>query len=69
MLNPPMNQLLAKINNRYLLVNVAAQRARQIAQESDDQGIYLDDKPVSLALMEIADNELVIKCAPNTPQH
>ena len=36
MLYPPMNQLTANVPNRYLLVNVVARRARQIAQEAED---------------------------------
>ena len=31
MLNPSMQDLMKKVNNRYLLVNLAAQRARDIA--------------------------------------
>ena len=38
MLYPPMNQLTANVPNRYLLVNVVARRARQIAQEAEDAG-------------------------------
>ncbi|MBC5737928.1 MULTISPECIES: DNA-directed RNA polymerase subunit omega [Oscillospiraceae] len=60
MLKPPMNELLAQVPSRYMLVNVVAQRARQIASEADDQGIPLDDKPVSMALREVADG----KCTP-----
>ena len=60
MLKPPMNELLAQVPSRYMLVNVVAQRARQIASEADDQGIPLDDKPVSMALREGADG----KCTP-----
>lgn len=34
MLYPPMSELLTHIDSRYLLVNVVARRARQIAIES-----------------------------------
>ena len=40
--------------SRYMLVNVVAQRARQIASEAEDAGIPLDDKPVSIAIREVA---------------
>lgn len=60
MLKPPMNELLDKIPSRYMLVNVVAQRARQIASESEDSGIPLDDKPVSMAIREVAEG----KCTP-----
>ena len=48
MLYPPMSDLLKEIPSRYMLVNVVAQRARQIASEAEDAGIPLDDKPVLL---------------------
>ena len=35
MLHPSMTELLEKVDNRYLLVNVAAKRARQIAEEAE----------------------------------
>ena len=38
MLYPAMNKLTANVPNRYLLVNVVARRARQIAQEAEDTG-------------------------------
>ena len=58
MLDPPMNKLLAQIPSRYLLVNVVAKRARQIASEAEDAGIPLDDKPVSIAISEVADGKV-----------
>ena len=58
MLYPPMNQLLKEIPSRYMLVNVVAQRARQIASEAEDAGIPLDDKPVSMAIREVAEGKL-----------
>ena len=58
MLDPPMNKLLAQIPSRYLLVNVVAKRARQIASEAEDAGVPLDDKPVSIAIREVADGKV-----------
>ena len=60
MLYPSMKTLLKKIGNRYLLVNVVARRAREIAEESEEKGEPLNDKPVTLAIDEIADGELTI---------
>ena len=54
MLEPSMNVLLEKIPSRYMLVNVVAQRARQISSEAEDAGIRLVDKPVSTAIPEVA---------------
>ena len=59
MLYPALDSLIEKIGNRYLLVNVTAKRAREIAQEAADQGIRLTDKPVRLAVVEIAEGKYV----------
>ena len=57
MLYPAMNKLTANVPNRYLLVNVVARRARQIAQEAEDMGEKMDVKPVTLAIHEVADGD------------
>ena len=43
MLYPPMSELLKHIPSRYLLVNVVARRARQIAIEAESSGVALED--------------------------
>ncbi len=58
MLYPAMNKLTANVPNRYLLVNVVARRARQIAQEAEDAGQKLNVKPVTLAINEVADGKI-----------
>ena len=58
MLEPPMNQLLKQVPSRYMLVNVVAQRARQVAREAEDAGIPLDDKPVTIAIREVAEGKV-----------
>lgn len=58
MLYPPMKDLLDKVPSRYQLVNVVACRARQISSESENAGIPLEDKPVSIAIREVANGEL-----------
>lgn len=58
MLYPPMAELLKHINSRYLLVNVVARRARQIAIEAAELHETLEDKPVTLAIREVADGKL-----------
>ena len=58
MLYPPMNKLLVNVSSRYLLVNVVARRARQISIEAEQLGEPLDEKPVTLAIEEIADGKL-----------
>ena len=63
MLYPAMNKLTANVPNRYLLVNVVARRARQIAQTYEDMGEKLDVKPVTLAIHEVADGKLSVAAA------
>ena len=58
MLYPPMSELLKHIDSRYLLVNVVARRARQISIEAEQEGYALDDKPVTLAIREVAEGKL-----------
>ena len=54
MLYPSLAELLKYVNSRYLLVNVIARRAREISIISEENGIPLDEKPVSIAIDEIA---------------
>ncbi len=54
MLDPAMKDLLKQVPSRYMLVNVVAHRARQIASQADDEGYPLEEKPVTLALNEVA---------------
>ena len=58
MLYPAMGQLTAHIHNRYMLVNVVARRARQIAEAYEDAGQPLNEKPVTIAINEVADGVL-----------
>ena len=61
MLYPSVSSLLKKLNSRYYLVNVIAQRAREISQNAEDTGEHLDVKPVSLAIKDIADGTIDVK--------
>ena len=58
MLYPPVADMLKHVGSRYLLVNVVAQRARQIASEADMLGEELTEKPVTLAIREVAEGKL-----------
>ena len=58
MLYPPVADLLKNVDSRYLLVNVVAQRARQIATEAEVLQEELTDKPVTLAIREVAEGQL-----------
>ena len=58
MLYPPVADMLKNVGSRYLLVNVVAQRARQITIEAEAFQEELTDKPVTLAIREVAKGEL-----------
>ena len=58
MLYPPVADLLKDVESRYLLVNVVAHRARQIAMEAEAFQEELPEKPVTLAIQEVADGKL-----------
>lgn len=58
MLYPPVANLLKNVQSRYLLVNVVAQRAREIAQQAQEVQEDLPEKPVTLAIREVADGKL-----------
>ena len=58
MLYPPVADLLKNVSSRYLLVNVVAQRARNIAAEAEEMEQELPKKPVTLAIEEVAEGKL-----------
>ncbi len=64
MLYPPMSELLNHIDSRYLLVNVVARRARQIAIEAEEFGIVSDEKPVTQAIREVSEGRLTATTKP-----
>ena len=59
MLYPAMSDLLKNIKSRYLMVNVVARRARQISLEAEANNESLPEKPVTLAIREVAAGQLV----------
>ena len=58
MLYPPVADMLKNVDSRYLLVNVVAQRARTIASEAEEFQEELTEKPVTLAIREVAEGKL-----------
>ena len=58
MLYPPVADMLKNVGSRYLLVNVVAQRARQISSEAMALQEELPEKPVTLAIREVAEGKL-----------
>ena len=58
MLYPPVTDLLKNVDSRYLLVNRVAQRARTIAAEAEAFNEELPEKPVTMAIQEVAEGKL-----------
>ena len=58
MLYPPVADLLKNVESRYLLVNLVAQRARTIAAEAEAFNEELPEKPVTMAIQEVAEGKL-----------
>ncbi len=61
MLYPPMASLVEKVGSRYLLVNLVARRARDIANAADENGEKLEKKPVSTAIDEVYSGKLTVE--------
>ena len=59
MLYPAMSKLNEYIPNRYMLVNVVARRAREIAETAEERGEILTEKPVTMAIYEVAEGKVV----------
>ena len=55
-----MAALVDKVGSNYLLVNLVARRAREIAQKAEDNEEILDKKPVSIAIDEVYSGKLTL---------
>ena len=73
-INPPIDDLLSKVDSKYALVIFAAKRARQINDYYSDlhEGSLfdnvgplvdsnIDDKPLSVAMHEINEDKLIAR--------
>ncbi len=61
LLYPPMAQLVDKTGSRYLLVNLVARRAREIAIEEEETEESSDKKSVTVAIDEVYTGKLGFK--------
>jgi len=61
MLYPPMADLIDKVGSRYMLVNVVASRARELAAKAEEEDITPEKKPVSEAIDEIYTGKLTVE--------
>lgn len=60
MFNPDLSVVLKNHLSRYSLVTATAKRAREIAEEAEENHEIITEKPVSMALEEILAGEYVI---------
>ncbi|MCD8004450.1 MAG: DNA-directed RNA polymerase subunit omega [Oscillospiraceae bacterium] len=60
MLYPSMSEMLKQVPSRYMLVNVVAQRARQISATAESFHEPLQEKPVSMAIQDVAEGKVSI---------
>jgi len=58
MMNPPIGDLLEKVDCRYTLVVEAAKRARQLVDGDPQLTQYEGNKAVSVAVHEIAEGKV-----------
>ncbi len=56
MLYPSINELLNKVDSRYTLVMLASKRARQLVEGSEPHVKSKSNKPVTIAIHEIAED-------------
>lgn len=61
MLYPAVSELEKVTRSRYALVIMAAKRARQISEYAEKNEIELTDKPVKLAISDIANGKVELK--------
>lgn len=54
MLNPSIGKLIRNTNSRYKLVLDIAKKARKISDEAKQNGEIITEKPVTLAMNEMA---------------
>lgn len=60
LLYPAVNVLNEQVPNRYLLVNVVARKAREMADDAEKIGEPLAEKPVTLAINEVAEGKVQV---------
>jgi DNA-directed RNA polymerase subunit omega len=61
-IDPPIDDLLSKVDSKYQLVIFASKRARQINDYyADLVDSSIDDKPLSVALHEVNEDKLRLR--------
>ena len=59
MIHPSLDTLVTKVDSKYTLVTLAAKRAREIMNGDAQLTQSKSNKPVTIALEEIAQNRIV----------
>ena len=60
---PPIDKLTEKVGSKYALCVVTSQRARQLMEQTSNQGLNElpgNEKPLSMAAQEIYDGKLTV---------
>ena len=52
MIHPKINDIIEEQKNRYKVVIAIAKNARKIALDAENDGVVLNDKPISLSIKE-----------------
>ena len=60
MINPPINELLNKVDNAYELCAVVSKRARQLVEGAHPLTEYISKKSVSIASNELYEGKITI---------
>lgn len=61
MLRPAMSEMLDNTQDCYAFVVAVAKRAREIADEAEEDHEILEEKPVKIAVDEFAENKSVLR--------
>ena len=61
MLYPSVDELTKNSQSRYSLVIAVSKRARKILDDSKQEGVMLKEKPVRMAINEIAAGKVVYR--------
>ena len=59
MIDPPIEELRAKVGNEYLLTNLVAKRAKELEKEIPDVIEHSQDKAITLAAREVLSGKIV----------
>lgn len=58
---PSLDVLMKKVDNKYTLV-VAVAKCTRMLMDNSPEGFPEDEKPVSLALWKVADEDITFEC-------